>query len=370
MKIIHLADAHIDSKMESKLDKSKAAIRRDEILDTFCNIADYADENGVRAVIIAGDLFDTSRARVGAVNRVRDAFEKHPGVLFYYLKGNHDEAGYFESGSLPANLKIFDKEGIQNYSLTIPGGKKITITGIVPGDDGFDKAYTELNLEYDAMNIVVMHGCADKYQGKDKADSIDLGRLKNRNIDYLALGHYHSFAQDELPSRGKYCYSGCIEGRGFDECGEHGFVLIDIDEDNLTFDSKFVPFAKRNVYEIKADISECMTTPEIDKCISDAIKASDATSDDIVRIILTGETDVAIEKDIEHIRRNAEGRFFYAEVRDESKIAIDYDEYLHEASLKGELVRLLQTEEGLSEEEKGRIVRCAVQVLKGEEINL
>ena len=91
---------------------------------------------------------------------------------------------------------------------------------------------------------------------------------------------------------------------------------------------------------------------------------------DLVRIILTGETDVNIEKDFEHIKRNAVDRFFYAEVKDESKIAIDYDEYLHEASLKGELVRLLKSEEGLSEEEKGRIVRCAVQVLKGEEISL
>ena len=65
MKLLHIADAHLDSKMESKLDKSKASLRRDELLDTFCGIADYADENGVSAVIIAGDLFDTRNVRVG-----------------------------------------------------------------------------------------------------------------------------------------------------------------------------------------------------------------------------------------------------------------------------------------------------------------
>ena len=52
MKLIHLADAHLDSKMESKLDKSKASMRRDELLDTFCGIADYADENGVRQFVV------------------------------------------------------------------------------------------------------------------------------------------------------------------------------------------------------------------------------------------------------------------------------------------------------------------------------
>ncbi len=370
MKILHMADAHLDSRMESKLDKSKAATRRDEILDTFCGIADYADENGVSAVIIAGDLFDTKNARVGAVNRVKAAFESHPGVTFYYLRGNHDEAGYFEGEDIPKNLKVFEKEGITSDTIKTTSGKDVVITGIVPGEDGFDKAYTELILEYDAMNIVVMHGNADKYQGKDKSESIDLSRLKNKNIDYLALGHYHSYVTGELPSRGKYCYSGCIEGRGFDECGEKGFVLLDIDDEKLSCESVFVPFSKRNVYEIEADISGCMNTPEIDKCVADAIKATSATSDDIVRIVLKGETDVDIEKDIEHVRRQVSERFFFAEVKDNSRIAIDYEEYLHEASLKGELVRLLKADDDLSEEERGRIVRFAIQALKGEDISL
>lgn len=369
MKLLHCADAHLDSRMESKLGKSKAALRRDELLDTFCGMADYADENGVTAVIIAGDLFDSKNARVGAVNRVKAAISGHPDVTFFYLRGNHDEAGYFE-GDIPENLIIFGKEGIDTITLKTAAGKDVSITGINPGEDGFDKAYTELNLDYDAMNVVVMHGSADKYQGKEKTDSIDLGRLKNRNIDYLALGHYHTYAEGYLPSRGVYCYSGCPEGRGFDECGEKGFVIVDIDDAELSFKTSFVPFAKRNIYEIKADISECMTTPEIDKCIADAVKGSSATSDDIVRIVLTGETAVDAEKDIEHVRRAVTERFFYAEVKDTSKVAIDYEDFLHEASLKGELVRLLQTEEELSEEERGLIVRCAVQALKGEEISL
>ena len=368
MKLLHLADAHLDSRMESKLDKSKASLRRDELLDTFCGIADYADENGVSAVIIAGDLFDTRNSRVGAVNRVKAAFNSHPDVTFIYLKGNHDEAAYFE-GDYPGNLIIFDKEGIDRISLKTSSGKAVNIIGIVPGEDGFDKAYTELNLDYDAMNVVIMHGAVGNYQGKDKAESIDLSRLRNRNIDYLALGHYHTFTEGELPSRGKYCYPGCPEGRGFDECGEHGFVIIDIDDENLSFKSTFVPFAKRNIFEIEADISECMTTPEIDSRVGEAIKGSPATSDDLVRIILKGETSVDAEKDIEHIKRMVSERFFYGEVKDSSRVAIDYDEYLHEASLKGELVRLLK-EEDLSEDERGLIVRCAVQALKGEDISL
>ena len=55
-------------------------------------------------------------------------------------------------------------------------------------------------------------------------------RLKEKNIDYLALGHIHEYSQGQIDLRGKYAYSGCLEGRGFDELGEKGFILIDVSD--------------------------------------------------------------------------------------------------------------------------------------------
>ena len=57
--------------------------------------------------------------------------------------------------------------------------------------------------------------------------------FKDLNIDYLALGHIHSYKCHKLDKRGVYCYSGCLEGRGFDECGDKGFVLLETEEDRL-----------------------------------------------------------------------------------------------------------------------------------------
>ena len=53
---------------------------------------------------------------------------------------------------------------------------------------------------------------------------IEVYELKNKNIDYLALGHVHKYKMEKLDNRGIYCYSGCLEGRGFDECGDKGCV--------------------------------------------------------------------------------------------------------------------------------------------------
>ena len=71
-----------------------------------------------------------------------------------------------------------------------------------------------------------------------------------------------------------YCYSGCLEGRGFDECGQKGFVVLDIDDEKLTAGFSFVPFAYRSLYTLYVDVTGAMTTQDVavkmEKAISDS----------------------------------------------------------------------------------------------------
>ena len=61
MKIIHTADVHLDSKLNRHLDDRRAKERRDELLITFQRMVQYADKEGVEAILIAGDLFDVAK---------------------------------------------------------------------------------------------------------------------------------------------------------------------------------------------------------------------------------------------------------------------------------------------------------------------
>ena len=63
MKIIHCADIHADSKMGTHFTREMANKRREEIVDAFGRMVDFALKNKVRAIIIAGDLFDTKSKR-------------------------------------------------------------------------------------------------------------------------------------------------------------------------------------------------------------------------------------------------------------------------------------------------------------------
>ena len=75
MKFIHCADLHLDSKIDT-IPAQKSKIRREEIVNSFERLCDYATENAVTAVIIAGDMFDTERVTSKTKARVIKAFEK------------------------------------------------------------------------------------------------------------------------------------------------------------------------------------------------------------------------------------------------------------------------------------------------------
>ena len=359
MKIIHCSDLHLDSKMETNLDKEKARERKNEILITFERMIDYSKENDIKIIIIAGDLFDKKTISTKTKNIVKTAILSNSEIDFLYLKGNHDEAGFIdEDEEIPNNLKIFSN------SWTTYKYKDLTISGIEFGNtDNYD-IYNSLILEKNTLNIVVMHGQESESNVKDKAEIINLKELKNKNIDYLALGHVHSYKQEKLDKRGVYCYSGCLEGRGFDECGEKGFVLLDIEENKIK--SKFIPFASRNLYEIHVDITGTKENNEIEQRITKKIKNIPETG--MVKIVLDGEVEIGEERDIEYLTKKFESNFYYLKIEDKPTIKIDYMKYKNDISLKGEFIRKVIEQDDLTEEEKSKIISTGIKALSGEDV--
>jgi len=251
MRIIHCADLHLDSGMETNLSKEQASERKQELLATFAGMIDYAGENGVKVIIIAGDLFDTANTEQKRIkSRVLDLIKSAADIDFIYLQGNHDRSDYFATvEDRPANLKMFGKE----WSSFVYGN--IVITGCELSKNTRSSVYDELILREADTNIVVLHGQESQYDGKNDAEIINLRKLANRYIDYLALGHIHQYKCEKLDGRGIYCYSGCLEGRGFDECGDKGFVLLDVEEGVVNH--RFIAFSKRNCHEVRVDIGSC-----------------------------------------------------------------------------------------------------------------
>ena len=361
MKIIHCSDLHLDSKMSSNLDSIKAKERRDEILITYQNMIKYAAENYVKVIMIAGDLFDKKNITKKARNIVLDSIVSNPNIDFLILKGNHDEGVFTEIENLPENLKLFNNEEWTTYRY-----KNVTISGIEFGKLNNYEIYNTLILDKSNINIVLMHGQESKYEQKDKTEIINIQELKNKNIDYLALGHIHKYKKEKIDNRGIYCYSGCLEGRGFDECGEKGFVLLEIDEENKKIESNFIKFASRRMYEIEIDITNINSTLEIEKKIDEVIK--NINTNNLIKIILIGNVELESERNVNYLEKKYKNMYYFAKIYDETKLKIDYMSYEKDESLKGEFIRLVLSQ-NLNEKEKKEIITTGIKALSGEEVD-
>ena len=364
MKIIHCADLHLDSKMTANLTKEQAKERKNEILRTFTRMVDYAKKNKVKAILIAGDMFDTRNVSAMVRNTVRDVIANNPEIDFLYLKGNHDNDNFLSKmDEIPQNLYLFGDEW------TTYAYGNITISGLELNAENSLTAYNSLVLDHDSFNIVTMHGQLSGYRNKDKAEIISLDDLKNKNIDYLALGHIHGFHMDKIDSRGIYCYPGCLEGRGFDECEQKGFVVLDIDLNTLKANVNFVPMGYRTLYTLLVDVTGVNTTQDAAVRIDNAIHETQYASSSLVKVVLYGEVDVECELDTRFLEEQFADYFYYIKVTDETKLLVNYKDYEGDVSLKGEFIRLV-SESDLSEEEKSMVIRAGIQALQGEEISV
>ncbi len=361
MKIIHTADIHLDSKLTANLSASKRATRKNEQLTSFKKLVEYAHSEKVEAILIAGDFFDEKTITLKTKQFVFNLIEKYSHIKFFYLCGNHDEnSSVIGNEEVPMNLIVFS-EAISGYELE----ENVVISGLELSKKNFLTFYDDINLDPNKINILVLHGQAENRIDKTNYEIINVKALANKNINYLALGHYHSYQSFKLDDKGVYVYSGCLEGRGFDETGPKGFVLLEIENNKLTH--TFVPFAKRELYEINVDISNLVTHLEIEQKIRDSVKIIDEKN--LLRINLVGNISLSTQIDVNYYQTAFEHEFFFVRVENKTKLQINVDDFKNDISLKGEFIRLVLNSKE-KPEVKDKIILTGINALLGEEVDL
>ncbi len=352
MKILHTSDLHLNSKMNSKLGREKSAERKRELILNFKKMTEIAKNRNCRAFIIAGDLFDTEKLNVSTKKSVIDIISSSPDIAFFYLPGNHEKDAITEE-SLPKNLYVFESDWTY---FTLDGvtfaGRRETKKGMF---ESLEKPESCEKL------IAVLHGeLCDK---SDDGGKIGLKELKDTDIDYLALGHYHSYSEEEFASGRFAVYSGTPLGRGFDELGDTGYVLIDT-ENNVNF--SFQKSNARRLLEREIDITDITSTHELCNKISHACR--DIPESDLLRATLIGGRSPEVKLDLSYAEKRLGESFYYFEIKDNSRLSISAEDYLNDKSLKGEFIRLVLLDDSLSEKEKDDIISAGIFALMGESI--
>ena len=354
MKIFHTADIHLNSNLKSNLDDKKAKIRREEIKNNFYALIDKAKEENADFFIIAGDLFDSETGITRLKRQLLDIIESLPSIKFLYLNGNHDENSFFNEEDLPANFYHFNRDWTYfNFGNITFAGKNTPIQV----DAGY---YDGLHLDDSQINIVVLHGdiVPSNPDGVDYA--ITLNELKNKHIDYLALGHKHEFLQGKLDRRCTFAYPGALDGRGFDELGEKGYITLD---DSLV--PTFHTFNSRQYAEVYVDISVCESEQEIVQKINQSINK--INKENLVKVVLIGDVDISLRKDANYILNNISQNHFFVKIEDKTKIKINLEELMSDISIKGEYLRLINDSDEITPNIKDEVMLIGIKALEGEE---
>lgn len=359
MKLIHCADIHLGSKMDARLPKEKAEQRRRELRTVFGKMIGFAAENGVKAILLCGDVFDSDRPLKKDKEFFYGAVRSNPEIDFLYLRGNHDGEQSYTEDDLP-NLITFREDW-----KTVQYGN-VDIYGTEISENNCLSLYSSLSVDRTRKNIVMLHGALGDTAG---SCAIKATALRGLGIDYLALGHYHSYDRKKIDERCTACYSGCLAGRGFDECGPKGFVLLDTDApDGSGISAGFIPFAPSEIKEIVFDVSGCRSSYDVFRKAEEVCREAGLRKEDMLRLILRGE--IGSEEGNETLREEAEKYLsdsdlcFFVSVKDETVRKIDPEALGSESSvsLRGEFIRAV-FDSGLDENDRAKVIALGLRAL-------
>jgi DNA repair exonuclease SbcCD nuclease subunit len=329
--------------------------RKRELVATFQQTVDRALMLGASGYIIAGDLFDTEKVTRSTVENIMAIIEKVPQLTFFYLFGNHEKRMLIESGvAIPRNLKIFD-DGWTYFRLD-----DVVIAGRCETSKDM---FATLSLEPGKRNIVVLHG--ELCDRSDEGGAIGVKEIEGLPIDYLALGHYHTYGATSIGQRCTAVYSGIPEGRGFDEVGEKGVVMLDVDKFGIRHE--FIKTAKRTLRIVNADVGGLLRGVDVEEAVARAISGIDRG--DLVRLMLVGEREITTALDTDAIYERFKDRFYYFEVKDATRVRISADDFKNDRSLKGEFIRSVIADESISDDMKEKIITTGLRALLGENID-
>lgn len=365
MKIIHCADLHIEVKEMKGLSVEKRKIKRNRMLQNFIDLANFAENNKVDAILLCGDTFDVPTPTKNTVSLFKKVILNHPNIKFFYVWGNHDEKfSPFGADEKPANFILFG-ENFKKFDVD----DEVTIGGVSLPRFIMDSLYSTVNFDKDRFNILMLHGpvnTADQY-----FNGIYTNKLVGKNIDYLALGHIHLGGSGKIDERGIWRFSGCLEGKNFNDASKigekKGFYLLEIENKKMT--SSFIPFSRYDYRVIELNITSNIDHFQIVNKLNEIL--SNLSKDDIVKVVLKGKHKEENPIQVDMIKAEFENKFFHFEVVDESQTEFDFERYSKETySLKGEFLRSVYADKTLQDAEKEKIATIGLEALKGEDLSI
>lgn len=362
IRLLHLADLHLGwlpAFLGSRADARRA--ERDRLLERAVDFA-LDPQNGIRLVIIAGDLFETHRpdpavaaAAVRQLARLAAA-----GIPVVTVPGNHDEITYHDSvyrqregdwpgilvrNPMPARVATLEIDGIpcHIYAMAYTGG--VTRADRPLAD--FPRA------DAPGLHIAVLHGTLD-WQAGERSLPIAAEGLARASYHYVALGHIHRH-QVRPVGPGLAVYPGAVEGKGWGDPGVGFLTVAEVGAGGAAV--RQVPLDVRPIRVSAVDAGEAESEADLL-----ALLARQADGRAIQQVRLRGAP--AFPVDAARLQEALAGSFYHLEVVDETDSAAPHvvERLAQEPTIRGEFVRrMLRALEAARDERERQVLGQALR---------
>lgn len=350
MRLLHSADWHLGSPLGENRSLREALER------IPFRVVQAAKEQGCDVILLAGDLFD-GIPTPHSLSLVKRALGQ-AGMPVFISPGNHDyvtPGGFWLSEAWPENVHIFTEGKPESVALPQLDCRIYGAAFRGPQSDALLEGFCADGQERYCIGL--FHG--DAATSASPYNPVSRAQIADSALDYLALGHIHK--QGSVQSGATLCaWPGCPAGRGFDETGEKGVLLVELAEECRI---RFLSLNEAGFYDLEAAVEE---SPE--RTVAALLKT--VRPEDHCRVTLTGEAEPF---DLALLRENFSG-FPNLQLRDRTVPPVDLWENAGEDSLEGMLFQKLQQAMEDSDETGRRRTQLAAklarQLLLGQEVKL
>jgi DNA repair exonuclease SbcCD nuclease subunit len=355
LRLMHMADVHLGARHHDL--GTQAAAQRERQFSAFKRAVDLAIAERVDLVLICGDLFDSNsqprRSIERAAAELRRLTDRQVRVVI--IPGTHD---CYETGSI---YRVFDLPALVSGKPGTDDGRCVVLTSdqptVVLSDldatvHGFvsptKTAPTSPLAGFDAretgkgtrLQIGMIHG--SRYvAGQVESDDVLFTdkEIGASNLDYLALGHWHSVQQGKVGNT-VWAYSGAPEPVQIDQDGAGQVLLVTLEPSGDRADVKVEArtVGRTKLQKLTVDGAEVGSQVALTGRLREL-----ANPDLVLDVRLVGVTPDNLELHLDEVEQQLAGSFLRVRITDASRAALPEGERPPADTIAGAFVRTLET---------------------------
>jgi len=310
MKFVHTADWQIG--MKAAHVGEAGPLVREKRFEAARNVVAAAKGFGAGFVLVAGDTFEDNGVDPINIQKVADILGSFDGPV-YIIPGNHDP---FIPGSVwgHSSWKMHDNLNVLTEAEPMPitGGWLFPCPVLEKYSLKDPTAWIDTSGK-DGVMIGMAHGNVEGLQMEEPDHPIPRDAAARLGLDYLALGHWHSFGSfPGADGADRMVYSGTHESTGFGERDSGNVTLVEISEDGQALSVRSETIGVLEWIDVKKEIRG---EGDLD-LVRKEIESVENPSNCLMRLTLSGILPLSEDEKLTDVKGVIAARFLFGQVND------------------------------------------------------